>query len=97
MSPGGRLPDLLLALLDGLPLPGEQSPPVSRYDVCWQAFCSQCSSPSPELMAFIQWLTLASATLNPIVYTGFNSLFRTAIRLTVTDLFLLPRRYLCGP
>ena len=48
-------------------------------------------------MAFIQWLTLASATLNPIVYTGFNSLFRTAIRLTVTDLFLLPRRYLCGP
>ena len=25
VSPGGRLPDLLLALLDGLPLPGEQS------------------------------------------------------------------------
>ena len=44
-------------------------------------------------MAFIQWLTLISALVNPLVYTGFNTQFRTAIKLTLTDLLLLPRRH----
>ena len=58
----------------------------------FQSFCSGCSSPDTRLMAFIQWLTLASALLNPLVYTGFNTQFRAAIKLTVRHFVMWPRR-----
>lgn len=36
-------------------------------------------------MAFVMWLTLVSAALNPLVYTGFNKDFRKAIGQTLTS------------
>ena len=35
------------------------------------------------MVAIIQWLTLASAALNPIIYTVFNTDFRRAISHTL--------------
>ena len=48
-----------------------------------QAFIPSCPAPSKREVAIIQWLTLASAALTPIIYTVFNTDFRRAIRHTL--------------
>ena len=54
------------------------------FNCCYsQAFFPSCPAPSKRVVAIIQWLTLASAALNPIIYTVFNTDFRREIRHTL--------------
>ena len=48
-----------------------------------QAFASHCPAPSARVLVCVQWLTLASAALDPVVYTVFNADFRLAVKQTL--------------
>lgn len=65
---------------------------VTVFILCYLPFWSvyiclamvpTCPQPSPGAMVIIQWLTLASAAINPMVYSGFNTDFRLAIVKTL--------------
>ena len=70
---------LVSVVRTGHPSPGR----VTLFSLLLQAFFPSCPAPSPGVLATIQWLTLTSAAINPIVYTVFNTDFRLAIRQTL--------------
>ena len=59
-----------------------------------QASIPSCPQPSPTALVSVQWLTLASALVNPLVYTGFNTDFREAIVQTLKDIIHIFRQKL---
>lgn len=67
---------------------GSRRPPPGTFLMCWtpffvvhitRALCPACFVP-PSLVSAVTWLGYVNSALNPILYTIFNTEFRSVFR-----------------